>query len=164
MPLHTETGRLIGDILEGYAARGLLHSFSRGVRHGNQTVFTFVWHYDQLFTLRFDGSKAALRIATVLPQLSAKSALYRDFKRFLESRGDAGLPDHRRIDPARARVKSSNRAGNVALTMKILDGDYEYGTRKLIHLLNEIYLQFLHDDGRYLDWLTATFQLELDGP
>lgn len=154
---------MVGSILEEYAARGVFRGFSRGSVSGNKAEFEFVWHYDRVFELSYEHAKAALRLRTVLPQLPAKSPMYRDFKRFLKSRRDAALPEHRRIDPARAVAKPYNRAGNVALTLKMLDGDCEYGTRKLIHLVNELYLEFLAD-GRYFDWLVETFELEPDGP
>ncbi|MGI9287697.1 MAG: hypothetical protein ACR2P1_20095 [Pseudomonadales bacterium] len=153
----------IGNILEEYAARGVFQGFSRGAVSGNKAAFRIVWHYNQTFDLSYDHGKSALRIHTVLPELPAASPMYRDFKRFLKSRRDVALPEHRRIDPTRATVKPYNRGGNVALTLTMLDRNSEYGTRKFIHLVHEIYLEFL-SDGRYFDWLVATFELDPDNP
>ncbi|MGI9292547.1 MAG: hypothetical protein ACR2PS_01075 [Pseudomonadales bacterium] len=153
----------IGNILEEYAAKGVFQGFNRGAVSGNKAAFRIVWHYNQVFDLSYDHGKSALRLHTVLPQLPATSPMYRDLKRFLKSSCDTALPAHRRIDPARATVKPYNRAGNVALTLKMLDGDSEYGVRKLIHLVHEIYLEFL-SDGRYFDWLVETFELDPDNP
>ena len=47
------------------------------------------------------------------------------------------------------------------LVLKIKDGDGEYAVRKLIHLVNEIYLTFLAD-GKYFDYLVETFNLDPD--
>ncbi len=166
-PLHTNNKtaalKAIGDSLEEYAAKGVFRGFSRGAVSGGKAAFRIVWHYDQVFDLSYDHGKAALRFRTVLPALPATSPMYRDLKRFLKARCDSALPAHRRIDQARANVKLYNRAGNVALTLKMLDGDSEYGVRKLIHLVHEIYLDFL-SDGRYFDWLVETFELNPDNP
>ena len=37
----------------------------------------------------------------------------------------------------------------------------EYAVRKLVHLINEIYLTFL-TDGKYFDYLVETFNLDPD--
>ncbi len=57
-----------------------------------------------------------------------KSAL----KEFIKARHAAELPDHRRIDSRKAQVVASNRGGNVALSLHVINGDDEYGARKLI--------------------------------
>ena len=52
----------------------------------------------------------------------------------------------------KARVHCRNRSGNVSLALTVKDGDYEYGTRKLIHMVHEIFLVFL-SDGPYGDYM-----------
>ena len=51
----------------------------------------------------------------------------------------------------------------MALTLHMLDGDVDYGVRKLVALVNEIYLDFL-SSGLYFDWLVETFDLDPDKP
>ena len=87
--------------------------------------------------------------------------MYREFKEFVGSRHAAGLLEHRRIDPKKAVVRPSNRRGNIALTLTVKNGDYDYATRKLIHLVHEIFLVFLYD-GRYYDYVIKTFGLDPD--
>ncbi len=87
--------------------------------------------------------------------------MYREFKEFLESRHDASLPEHRRIDRKKASVRASNRAGNIALTLTVRNSDYEYATRKLIHLVHEVFLVFLYEARNY-DYLIKTFDLDPD--
>jgi len=45
----------------------------------------------------------------------------------------------------------------------MLDDDLDYSVRKLIGLVNEIYLDFL-SSGLYFDWLIETFELDPDNP
>ena len=47
--------------------------------------------------------------------------------------------------------------------MGILDGDTEYAVRRLVAVVNEIYLDFL-SSGLYFDWLVETFDLDPDHP
>ena len=146
----------VAAVLENYANRGTFKGFSRG-----KSSFKILWHRDQIFHLILDTRQKTLRFPTVLPKVPAQTSMYREFKEFVESRHSPGLPEHRRIDPKKAIVRPSNRGGNVALTVTVKNGGYEYATRKLIHLVHEVYLVFLYD-GRYYDYLIKTFDLDPD--
>ena len=65
-------------------------------------------------------------------------------------------PDHRRIDRRRARLLCSNRRDNVVVTMTVLENEFEYATRKLIHATNEIFMIFLRD-GPYAEYIHEVF-------
>ena len=69
------------------------------------------------------------------------------------------VPDHRRIDPKKARLKVAARAGSVSVALTIRNAEWEYGTRRLVHLAQEVFMVFLHD-GPYSDYRVA--QLGLD--
>jgi hypothetical protein len=153
----------IGDLLEEYAAKGVFRGFSRGALSRNSAQFQLLWHRGQLFQLTWNSSRKTLRIGCVLPALPAKSPMYRQFKAWLKARQDDGLPDHRRCDRRKLSLKTYNRGGDVALTVQLLDGDVEYAVRKLVALVNEIYLDFL-SSGLYFDWLVETFGLDPDHP
>lgn len=152
----------VGDILQEYAERGVFRSFSR--RETKKLGrYQLLWHQDQLFELTFDPARRALRVACVLPQLPAQSAMYRDFKAWLAARRDPALPEHRRCDRAKVTLKPYNRGGNVALTLTCDDGDIDYAVRALVALVNEIYQDFL-PNGPYFDWQVETFNLDPDHP
>ncbi|MBE9540626.1 MAG: hypothetical protein IMF06_16205 [Proteobacteria bacterium] len=153
----------VGDILEEYAARGVFQGFSREEISRQRGLYRVQWHRKQLFEITYDGAKKSLRIACVLPQVPAKSAMYREFKRWLKARTDDALPDHRRCDSQKITLKTYNRSGDIALTLQMLDEDLEYSVRKLVSLVNEIYLDFL-SSGLYFDWLIETFDLDPDNP
>jgi len=120
-----------------------------------------LWHRDRFFELILDPPRKTLRFPVVLPEVPANSSMDREYKEFVKSRSDARLPEHRRIDPKKAVVKPLNRSGNVGLTVTVKRGDYEYATRKLIHLVHETFMVFLYD-GRYYDYLIETFDLDPD--
>lgn len=153
--------RLVTETLENYAQRGVFRGFSQGPIRKGKASFKMLWHRDQTFELIFDAPQNTLRFPLVLPNVPANSAMYQELKQFIAAQHAEDLPEHRRIDPAHAHIQPSNRGGKVALTAQIINGDCAYGTRKLIHLVHEIFLDFLFD-GKYFDYLVETFDLDPD--
>ncbi len=153
--------QLVAETLENYAQRGVFRGFSRGPVRQGKASFKMVWHRDQTFELVFDAQKNTLRFPLVLPNVPAASAMYQELKQFIAAQHTDELPEHRRIERARTQIQPSNRGGKVALTAKIVNGDCAYGTRKLVHLVHEIFLTFLFD-GKYFDYLVETFDLDPD--
>ena len=154
---------IVASILEGYAARGIFKGFGKTTTNAGTPSFKLSWHRNQTFELFVDSSKRTLTIPTVLPQIPARSKMYRDFRAFLESQHAETRPEHRRIDPTKAIARCSNRRGSVGLTMTVTGGDYEYAARKLIHLVNEVYLSFLAE-GPYFEYQVEVFDLDPDHP
>lgn len=154
----------VGELLQDYAARGVFRAFSDTAAGGrSRCEYRSLWHRDQVFRWQFDAVRQTLRLPCVLPAVPGGSAMYREFRAWLRQRQSAGLPDHRRCDPARLTLKTYNRGGRVALTAHILDGDLEYAVTRLVALVNEIYLDFIAG-GPYLDWQIETFDLDPDHP
>ena len=152
---------LVADILQNYADRGVFRGFSRGNVRGGKATFKMQWHRDQLFEMILDVDKKTMHFPMVLPEVPARSPMDRQFKEFVESRHSKELPEHRRIDTRKARLKAGSRAGNTSVTMTVKGIDFDYGTRKLIHAVHEIYLTFL-SDGRYFDYMVEVFDLDPD--
>ena len=147
---------LVAGILENYADRGVFRGFSK---EPGRARFKMLWHRDRLFEMILDVAKKTLRMPVVLPD--APKSMYREFQEWVEARHSDELLEHRRIDSMKARLRCGNRGGNVSLTLTVKDGDFEYGTRKLIHAVHETYLTFLAD-GRYYDYMVETFDLDPD--
>ena len=129
--------------MDDYARRGLFRGFNKRPARAGVATFDLVWHYDLNFQLVADTKTKTVSIPIALPRLPARSWLYRDFKAFVKSRHSSALPDHRRIDKAKAHVRCAKRRGDVALTAAVKDGDYEYALQRLIHLVHETFLLFL---------------------
>ena len=149
---------VVAATLENYAQRGVFRGFSQDVR-AQKAVFRLLWHRERVFEFVFEAQKNTMRFPLVLPNVAAE--MYQDLKDFITARQSINLPDHRRIDPRKVQVQMRNRNGSVSLTLQVLDGDDEYGARKLIHLVHEIFLTFLLD-GRYYDYLVENFDLDPD--
>jgi hypothetical protein len=151
----------VADVLEGYAQRGVFRGFSRdpAIRDG-KCIFKLVWHHNRAFELVFDARRNTIRFPLLLPSVAADSSMYSELKRFIEERHSIEMPEHRRIDRRKAAASPSNQRGSISLTMR-LKGDDEYGARKLIHLVHEIFLVFLQD-GRYYEYMVENFDLDPD--
>jgi hypothetical protein len=114
--------------------------------------YRIVWHYDRVFEVTLNVSKRTLQFGTVLPDVPPRSPIYRELKTFVEDLQSDKRPDHRRVDPVRAQLGCSNRRGSVVVAMTVASDEFEYGTRKLIHAVNEIFMIFLRD-GRYSEYI-----------
>ncbi len=147
--------------MQEYADRGVFRGFSRGESGGGRAAFRLVWHRDRPFDVVLDTGKGTIQCPLVLPQVPADSEMYRGLKAFIKSRQSEEVPEHRRIDRSKARATCANRGGNVAVTVKVLDGDYEYGVRKFVHLVHEIFLAFL---AEHFDYQVEAFGLDPDQP
>ena len=150
----------VAETLENYARRGVFRGFSQGPLRNGKIAFRMVWHLDRAFDLIFDSNRGTMRFPSVLPDVPAASRMYLDLKEFIKSRHSAELPEHRRIDSRKARIGCHVRSGNVSITLRVSNGDYVYGARKLINLVHEIFLVFLAD--RYYDYMVDAFDLNPD--
>jgi hypothetical protein len=139
----------------------VFRGFSRGEPRNGKAAFRMLWHRDRPFEITVDTRRGAIRCPLVLPQVPADSEMYREFRAFLKECQSAERPEHRRIDSSKAGVNCANRGGDVSLAMTIRHDDYEYGIRKFIHLIQEIYLVFLME---HFDYQVEAFDLDPDHP
>jgi len=150
----------VRELLEDYARRGVFRGFSAGPQRAGKSTYRMVWYKNRPFELTVDPAKGEFRFVNLLPKLPATSPVYRDLKAFVKARQASELPDHRRIDRAKAQLRLINRQGNVSLVLTS-PGDLEYGARKVIHLTQEIFLSFLAE-GLNLEYAVETFELDPD--
>jgi len=148
-------------VLEEYAARGVFRGFSAGPERGGKATFRMVWHHDRPFELIFDPDAKTLVFPALLPAIPRDSAMYRELKLFLKARHSEKLPPHRRINPARARLRCTNQRGAVSVGITVLDQDFDHATRKLIHIVHEIFLVFLAE-GPYYEYMVEHLGLDPD--
>lgn len=151
----------VARLLAEYAERRVFQGFSRGPASRSKARFQIAWHRGRVFELTLDVTSNTLRLPELLTGVPADSTMYRELKAFIRSRQADDLPEHRRLDTSRLQARTYCRCGSILLVMKSLDGDNEYAARKLVHLVNEIYLTFL-SEGPYLDYMIETFNLDPD--
>jgi hypothetical protein len=137
--------------MESYGNRGVFSALSNRLVRVGVRAFTAKWHRALVFTLIVDANKRTLAIPVVLPNVPARSAMYREYRSFVASHHSPSLPPHRRTDTSKARVACRNRRGHVSLIMTITGDQYVYGTQRLIHLVHETFLFFLAE-GQYYEY------------
>src|SRR6476469_6789759 len=92
----------VGAVLQNYAERGVFKDY-RAIKGRNELAhFDFEWLYGQPFSLSCDAARQRLTLSDLLPAIKADSMMYGELKEFLKGRAQADVPEHRRIDPARA--------------------------------------------------------------
>jgi hypothetical protein len=148
-------------ILEGYAAKAVFRGFGAHPQAAGKAAYRMIWHHDRPFELLLDIPKKTLRFPAVLPGVPARSPMYRELQAFLKVRQTAEMPEHRRVNPAKARIALSNQRGAVSLKLTVKDGDFDYATRKIIHIAHEIFMIFLVD-GPYFEYMVEQLGLDPD--
>lgn len=149
----------VANVLEGYARCRVLRGFSQGPVRDGKTAFKMLWHRNRYLELILDSRRHTICFPSLLAD--TEPSMRRELQEFLKGRHSKALPEHRRIDSRKASMQCASRDGGIAVSLKVKDGDYEYGVRKLVHIVNEIFMVFLAD-GRYHDYLVKTFDLEPD--
>lgn len=152
---------LVGQVLERYATRGVFRSFSELPRRGRTVEFRFLWFRDVPFRIVYDARRSTLTFPDLLPEVTARGEMDRGLRTFIRQRSASSLPDHRRIDLRRVGIRCVNRQGRISLTATIKGRHVEYGVRKAVTLVHEIFMDFLNDSC-FTPYLVEHFNLDPD--
>jgi hypothetical protein len=150
--------RIVRAAFQHYAERGAFRGYSEAPGRGGKAEFKFLWVKDVTYRAAFDATRRTLTFINLLPDVPARSAMDGDLRRFIESRSDKSVVEHRRVDRRRLGVACVNRGGNVSIVFT-LKGDAEYGVRKAVHLVHEIIMDFLNE-GRFVQYMVDHFNLD----
>ena len=143
--------------LQEYVDRGVFRSLndvsvSRGIY-----AFRFTWFAPHPFDLTYTPTTRRLVFRRLLPEISARSSLYKDLRAFVGGRSGDDLPAHRRIDRKRIQVSCLSRSRAVSIVMQLKPGNhYKYSVIKIINLVHEIFIM-LH--SRYPEYLWEHFDV-----
>jgi len=148
-------------ILETYASKAVFRGFSAHPGVKGQATYRMIWHHDRPFEMLLDADQQTLLFPEVLPGVPARSEMYRELRAFLKVRQSTEMPEHRRVNPAKARLVSSNKRGIVSIALIVKDRDFDYAARKIIHIVHEIFLIFLVD-GPYFEYMVQHLGLDED--
>lgn len=144
-------------VLSEYAERGVFRSFSEVAGRAGKTEFRFYWLFNLPFQLAFDESRGELVFRKLLPGIAAGSQIEKELKAFLDELSSEDRVPHRRLDLKKTTLRYANQRGTVALKFRVLDGDCEYGTRRAVNLVNEVFLSFLN--VRFPEYMIEKFKL-----
>lgn len=145
--------------LQHYAARGAFRSFSEVERAAGRLVeFQFLWFRDVRFRVTYNPARRMLTFVDVLPAVPARSEMDRRLRAFIVSRSDKSVPEHRRVDLKKVRVSVVNRNSAISVAFSLKPRQVEYGTRKAVHLIHEVLMDFLND-SQYVEYTIEHFNL-----
>jgi hypothetical protein len=143
-------------VIQGYSQRG---HFRRLSEQRNGTVFEFKWLNDKAMKLTWDPASGTLLFRDVLPNIPARSPLYKELRGFLAEKFDAALPEHRRLDADRVGLVCTNRKSSVSVGLKLRSSDDEYGPRKLVNFVHEM---FVYLAEAWPDYMYESFRHPLE--
>ncbi len=155
------SSEVVRQTLESYAKRGIFRAYGGQPSEGEQSRFSFRWHMDATFHVVYGPSRRELLFSDVLPKIASRSRMYRALRVYVEAHTSPTLPEHRRIDPRKARVTVTNRDGMISFIVALKDAHLEYGVRKAVNLIHELFVDFLRNP-LYFDYLVEHFQLDPD--
>lgn len=153
----------VGALIEDYVGRGVFRAAAQPSSRKGREQYRIVWFRDQRMDLHVDTRRARASLSGVLPSIHPRSKLDRALRAWLRSREAPELPAHRRLDPDQFQAGLRNTAGNIQLTIVSLAHEPTQAVRKLLNLVNELYLDFLAAPARY-DWIVEAFDLDPDNP
>ena len=144
-------------VLSSYAERGVFRSFSQVASENGKAEFHFHWLWNLPFHVAFDPANATLSFRKLLPGIKRGSQLESELKEFIDGFSDGTRVEHRGVDRSRVAIRYANQRGTVSLSFRMAGNDCEYGVRKAVNVVNEIFLEFLN--ARYPEYMAAKFKL-----
>ena len=144
-------------------ARGVFRGAAVPPIRAGLESYGIVWFRGQTMRLDVDAHRGRVCLQDVLPPIAPRSRIDRDVRNWLRSRESPELPAHRIIDPLQFQTALRRAGGRMQLIVTSRFGEADQATRKLLRLVNELYLDFLAAPGRY-DWVVATYDLDPDQP
>jgi hypothetical protein len=151
----------VAGILRAYAERGMFRGYAEKPTRGGKHTFSVLWHYNRQYPFVLDLAADRLSFPGLLPGIAARSPMATELKEFLRPFSTGEVPAHRRIDSALGQLALKSQQGALTLGMTVIGGEYEYCTRKLVHVAHEIFMVFLWD-GPYYDYRVEKLGLDPD--
>lgn len=171
VPSHAATRRKSGRVdrssdvvkqtLASYATRGIFRAYGDQPSEDGQSRFSFRWHADATFHLAYDPARRELIFRDLLPDIPSRARMYRELRAFVDASASPTLPEHRRIDPRKTRVAVTSRNGMVSLVVSLKNSHLEYGVRRAVNLIHELFVVFLRNP-LYFSYMVEHFQLDPD--
>jgi hypothetical protein len=143
----SKEARAVGEVLRDYARRGVFREFTESNMRIGRIIFRMLWHDQRRYRFVFDLEASELSFPALLPGVTARSPRFRELKLFLRPYSTPEpaqeLPEQRRIDPTKGELRLSVRHGALTLGVAVKNGEYEYCTRRVVQLAEEVLTMFV---------------------
>ncbi len=141
---------LVRQGLQAYADRRVFSGFSEGRPVAGRHRFRFSWLGAESLTLDYTPASGTFVFRALLPNVPSGSALYSDLEAFVAGRASTRLPEHRRIERRRARVRCIAAGGAVSVELVATRNFHDYGVNRVVNLVHEIFLYLQEYRPEYL--------------
>ncbi len=145
--------------LKEYADRGVFRGYTERPGRLGRIVFRLSWLARQPYDLQYEPRTGTFVFLNALPNVPARTPLARALKTFVKGRSAESLPEHRRIDPARAVVSAFVRGGDMRLRVVARRGEHAYGANRVVNLMHEVYL---HLHSYFPEYLWENYDVSQD--
>lgn len=145
--------------LKDYADRGVFRGYTERSGRLGRIVFRFSWLARHPYDLQYEARTGTFVFLNALPNVPARTPLARGIKTFVNGRSDESLPEHRRIDPARASVSAFVRRSEMRLKVVARRGHHAYAANRVVNLMHEVYL---HLHAYYPEYLWENYDVSQD--
>jgi hypothetical protein len=145
--------------LKAYADRGVFRGYSERPARLGRVVFRFSWLARDPYDLQYEARTGTFVFLNALPNVAARTPIARALKTFVNGRSAESLPEHRRVDPARATVSAFVRRGELRLKVVALRGHHVYAANRVVNLMHEVYL---HLHSYYPEYLWENYDVSQD--
>ena len=149
----------VRECLKAYADRGVFRGYTERPGRLGRVVFRFSWLARHPYELQYEPRTGTFVFLNALPNMPARTPLARALKTFVKDRSAESLPEHRRIDPARASVSAFVRRGEMRLKVVARRGHHAYAANRVVNLIHEV---FLHLSSYYPEYLWENYDASQD--
>jgi hypothetical protein len=140
----------VRECLKAYADRGVFRGYTERPGRLGRIVFRFSWLARSPYELQYEPRTGTFVFLNALPNVPARTPIARDLKAFVKGRSDDSLPEHRRVDPARASVSAFVQRGDMRLRVVARRGHHPYAANRVVNLMHEVYLHLHSYHPEYL--------------
>ena len=134
----SKEARAVSEVMGSYARCGVFRDLREGNMRVGRIIFRMRWHHDLVYRFVLDIEASELSFPALLPGVNARSPQFRELTTLLRSPSREELAAHRDIDPGKGEWRLFVRHGALTLGTAVKNGEYEYCTRRLVCLAQEI--------------------------
>ena len=146
--LSTDELTTVRQALQAHADRGVFRGFSEKPSRRGKLSFQFAWLAQTPYELTYEPISGVFTFTNILPNVQHHSPMANAVRSFVKNRASDQLPEHRRVNPHKAKSSVFIRNGNMRLQLTAESGFHSYGINKIINLAHEVfvYLQIYFPD------------------
>ena len=142
--------RAVAAALQRYADRGVFRGLR--VREGKNggREFRFLWLTPTPLLVTYHPATSTLAFPRLIPGAAAVPSMTAALKEVVAEHLGSTVPEHRRVDKRRARMRCTVRDGHISLSLVVRGAHHAYAIKAGLNLVNRLFLQLQAHHPEYL--------------